>query len=138
MPEPHKRIKQTIIMKLNKFITLILCLIFSASIAQATPPYARASISATATVVPSLGVMHKIDYAQSLSISKSTDSQLLIQAPKNSTLLVHLSEADEDVCHAQSYLKSSITHKNSISDIYVVELSPKQTPQIVTIITIDN
>ncbi len=120
-------------MKLNKPIILIFCLLFLASITYASE---RASISATATVIPSLGVMPTIDNYQSLSITKATDSQLLIQAPKNSALLIHIERAGESVTYPK--VTSLNRLKYSVSDIYVVEISPKKTPQIVTIITTDN
>ena len=120
-------------MKLNKPIILIFCLLLSATITYASE---RASISATTTVIPVLGIMPTIDNSQSLSIFESTDSQLLIQAPKNSTLQIHIERAGESVTYPK--ITSSKTLKNSVSDIYVIELPSNQTPQIVTIITIDN
>ena len=120
-------------MKLNKSIIFMFCLLLSVSMANTAE---RASISATATVIPVLGFMPNIDQIQSLSITESSDSKLLIQAPKNSALQIHIERAGESVSYPKTLLSS--TKSNSVSDLYTIDVSSNQTPQIVTIITTDN
>ena len=121
-------------MKLLKQTILIICLLLSVSIVQASE---RASISATATVIPMLGVMSQFSLTPALSVTEITDSKLLIQAPKNSTLLIHIENANKQE-FSSTYLKSSSTQKNSVSDLYTVKLADTKSPQIITILTIDN
>ncbi len=133
-------------MKLLKSITLILCLLFSALIAQATPPNARASISATATVIPMLGVMptgaSAAHQPESLLISESTDSILLIQVPKNSTLQIHISNAKQSENKNSFLLSNSDKNSNAVADFISLDLKQIETEQnsrqIITIITTDN
>lgn len=126
-------------MKLNKSIILILCLLFGTSIANAATPYARASISATATVIPMLGVMPNIDKSQSLSFSKISDSKLLIQAPKNSVLLIHVKNVNQKVrCTGILNYETLSTKKNAVSDFFTYDISKIESQQTITILTIDN
>lgn len=127
-------------MKLNKSIILIICLLLSASIAHATDSE-RASISVTATVIPMLGIMPTIDHSKSLSVSETSDSKLLIQAPKNSALLIHIENANRTDRVTSSLLISS-TQTNSVSDFFTYDISKilpyKESQQIITILTTDN
>ena len=124
-------------MKLIKPMILILCLLLSVPVVHAA--FARASISATATVIPMLGVMPNIDKYQSLSFSKITDSKLLIQAPKNSVPLIHVKNANQKVRSTGLLNYETLsTKKNSVSDFFIYDISKIESKQIITIMTIDN
>lgn len=126
-------------MKLNKSIILILCLLLSASVVHTSE---RASISATATVIPMLGIMTQITDTQSLSVINQADSKLCIQAPKNSTLLIHIAKANQSDKEKTFLLSKSKNKSNSVADILSIDLSKIQTTdksqQTITILTIDN
>ncbi len=119
-------------MKLNKLTILILSLFIVTSVANASE---YASISATATVVPVLGVMSQ-NMMRHTEVSANHRSMLSIQAPKKSALIIHLENKDGVISNL--HLRETLTHERSVSDLYSLELSENEATQIVTIIPIDN
>ena len=121
--------------RLNIFLILA-CILFNALSTHASE---SASISATATVIPMLGVMTDISESNSFLISESFDSKLILQSPKHSCLIMHILHGQEQNSFLIQENFNSMTNFNSVSDIYSLEISTSsQTRQIITIIPIDN
>ncbi len=135
-------------MKLFNSTILIICLSFGTSMTNAATPYARASISATAAVIPMLGVMSATDQSteqmkmSALQVINQSNSKMFIQAPKNSALLIHISDANQSDKEKTFLLIKSDTKSNSAADIFSIDLSKikktEKSQQTITILTIDN
>ena len=126
---------------INNLIPLFLLLI-CVSVINASE---RASISATATVIPMLGVMPQNEQLSSLSISTQNGSSICIQSPKNSSLLIHIQNSENNLLSSDSIfpsLSKSLTPKNSVADIFTLRFSnqdlKENLKQIITIIPLDN
>ena len=131
-------------MKLKKIVLFILCLVFSASLIKAGNS-GHASIKAQATVIPMLGIRSSTDNSQALCITEKYDSEIFIQAPKNSELFVSLTNSSKQMQkHIVLSSQQSVLYnnKNSVLDILPLDLLQNQIKReelhIITITRIDN
>lgn len=131
---------------MNLTVTIILIISLALTILPVQADnFEQASIKATATVIPRLGVIPSHNNYQTLTITKNTESNLLIQAPKNSELLIKLTHPNNDF-NENIILRSNHSilrnYKNSVIDIIPVDLDKipanKESFQVITIIRIDN
>ncbi|KAA3636942.1 MAG: hypothetical protein DWP97_01760 [Calditrichaeota bacterium] len=92
-----------------------------------------------------LGIRHSSDYSQALLITEKYDSEICIQAPKNSELFISLINSRKKI-HTEIILGEEqsllINDKRSVIDIIPIELpefgTKKRQMNIITVMRIDN